>query len=346
MRQMSACGAADRTARCPVPEPPRWTIRRTAALAASLLLVVVVGVPAWAGASIAPTEVEADTEAALTLTVTEPTEEAAEAYGDTARVVVGAPTGFTILGCESGLDWGCAVSEDGTRVTFNRMVVLDTSYELQFTVHTATVNGPYAFRVTQADGPPAEEGEDPPTTITSRPAVTVKNGKDPAPEPTPPADDGGGSQDGGATDDRATDGNGSGDSGTPSQASDDDPPASGSAQDTDSDDSGSTSGSTAPRRTQERATGTTLEITPGEPTDDDPAIAPPAVADDPAVAAPSGTQRDDGSTSESTTAAAAGTQPSDQPGSGTPWQQWVGAAMLLAGLATVGVRWFRQRRSG
>ncbi len=352
---MSACGAADRTARWALSEPPRWTIRRTTAiLAASLLLVVVAGVPAWAGASFTEPEVEADSEQELRLRVTEPED---EQYDDTVRVVVTAPAGFTIRDCESPTLGGCTVAEDGNRVTFTRTVALGDTHDLQFTVHTSPFNGQHAFRVTQADGPPAEEGEEPPATVSSAPEVTVIGGTDPEPEPTTPADDGGsqdsggtgdsdtagdgGSQDGGGTDDDATQPDS--DSGTTTEGS----PSSGDdGQETAPGDSGSTGGSTAPRRTQGRSSGTTLEITPGEPTDDDPAIAPPAVADDPAVAPPSGADRDRGDSAESTAAAAVGAQPSDQPDGGTPWQQWVGAAMLLAGLATVGVRWFRERRSG
>ncbi len=338
-------------------ESPRSTIRRTTALvAASLLLVVVTGVPAWAGASITPAEVEADIDQGLTLTVTEPGEEN-EAYGDTARVVVRPPTGFTMISCgNTPVGWSCATAEDGTHLTLTRTspLALANTRDFGFTVHTSPINGQYAFRVTQADGPPPAEGEDPPATVTSRPAVSVIGGQDPPPEPKPTptpspkaddssgADDSGDSADGGGTDDGGgtNDGAQTGDEDGPAPDEDDQDAG---TEDTGTSDSGSTGGSTAPRRTQGRASGTTLEITPGEPVADDPAIAPPAVADDPAVAPPS--RGEDRSTADSTAAAAAGASASDQPGRGSPWQQWVGGAMLLAGLATVGVRWLRQRRA-
>lgn len=339
MSQMSGCGTADRTARWTTSEP-RWTIRRTAAIvAASLLLLVVAGVPAWAQASIAPAEVEADTDTTLTLTVPEPGEDNEE-YGDTARVVVRAPTGFSGMVCgEMPVGWSCTPAEDGTHLTLTRTspVGLATTRDFGFTVHTAAVNGQYAFRVTQADGPPNED--DPPTTVSSRPAVTVIGGDDPPepdPEPdpeaqpTPPADDGGSQDDGGTNSDPQPDDtiqdDGAQDGGdTASDAS---------SSDTNSTD-GTSGGSTAPRRTEGRASGTTLEVTPGEPTDDDPSIATPDVADDPAIAPPDGadTTADD----DSTAVAATGTQASEDP-RGAPWQQWVGAAMLLAGGAVVAIR--------
>lgn len=336
---MSVCAIADQAARWVVSEPPRWPIRRTTAIvAASLLLLVLAGVPAWAGSSFVEPEVEADMDQPLTLTVTEPEDEPDdEAYGDTARVVVTAPDGFTVIRCDSTpVEWSCTVAEDETRLTLTRTspLALGTTYDFGFTVHTPVVNGTYKFAVTQADGPPSEE--DPPATRSSQPAVTVTGGQTPKPKPspTPPADDGGSQTDDGGTT-----------SGSGSQADDPTGEDGGAGTDAGSGDSSTdttSGGSTAPRRTQGRASGTTLEIIPGEPIGGEPGVAPPDVADDPAITPPGDT--DPTADDDSTAVAASGAQASDEP-PGAPWQQWVGAAMLLAGLATVGVRWLRQRRS-
>lgn len=345
---MSGCGPADRPARWSPSGPPRWTIRRTVAVTvASLSSLALLALPAVAAATIAPAEVAADSDVPLTLTVTEPDSETNEAYGDTARVVVAAPSGFSVLTCGSTpIGWSCAVAEDATTVTFERSPLLPASgaasREFGFEVHTATVNGPYAFRVSQADDPPAAEGEDPPTTITSRPAVTVTGGQAPGPEPTTAPGSGGDStNDGGSTSggDTTGDSGSAGGDGSSGSTTTDSSPGDGddstNAGTTDGDD-GAT-GSTAPRRTEGRASGTTLEITPGKPVGDDPAVAPPDVADDPAIAPP----EDDpagGDAGESTAVAATGTRASQEPGGGPPWQQVVGAAMLLVGGAVVAIR--------
>lgn len=289
-------------------------------------MLVVLAVPAWAGASFTgETELQADTPVTLALAVTEE-----EELGETTRIVVTAPDGFEAIACRA-TGWDCAV-EPPLRMVFTRnpFAFLNSGFELD--VHTAAINGTHAFTVTQSNAEGAKKSFFPTVTVVGGqdPAPSSKPSPSPSPKPSPTADsdgttdtpdtsgdDGGDGTDAGSGD--TTDGDGSTDDGADS--------TSGST-------SGSSSGgSTAPRRTQGRSSGSSLEVMPGESSDQDQA----AVADpDVAVSPSDGT----GSADQDAATVAAGDDPTSGGGSvgGVPWQQWVGGALLLAGATVVGVR--------
>lgn len=283
--------------------------------------------PAWADSSFtAGAEAEANTEQhPLELTLTEPEK---EDYGDTAKVTVVAADGFTVDGCQpEPLRWDCTY--EGRTVTFTRAelgALADAT--LEFSVTTPGFNGDYTFSVTQADG--AEE----PATARSLPTVTVVGGED------PPAQDDDGTTDSGSTDGNDTTDDSAGtnttsddqDDGSDSAGEDD--PETGDQQET-SDDSDS-GGSTTPRRSEGRSAGTTLEVTPGESGDEDAASSD--VADDPAVAPPAdaGDEQDTGAAAVTTIEE--GQPPAPEDGGGRPWQQPVGALLLVAGGAVIALR--------
>lgn len=332
---MSASGPAGRTARWSSADPGEWAIRALQTVLASLAVLAVLAVPAWAGASFSGgTELQANEPARLELLVTEE-----DRLGGTVQVAVAVPTGFEALGC-TAVGWDCGPPEDG-RLVFTRNVVgTFVSSSLYLDVRAGAVNGTHPFRVVQSNG----EDE-----MVFRPAVTVVGGEDPAPRPTPsptPAPSPAGrepdataspgpapspspaSSSGSATTD-AADGAGGED-----RADD-------AADGRDGDEGGSSGGSTAPRRTQGRSTGTTLEVTPGEAaSQEQPDVVAPDVADGPAVARPDdGGGRGDVADEDTATVAAADGGPTDGgTGGDVPWQQWVGGALLLLGAAVLLVR--------
>lgn len=347
MRQVShATPPTSRHARrTPAHRPPRTggsLIRRIVTpLATSLAVLVLFAAPALAGSSFTPAEAPADSDHGLTLTITEPED---EAYGDTARVTVVAPAPFAVLACQQELAWDCTAEPDSRKVTFSRTVLGalgDTT--LQFSVHTPAINGTYTFTVTQADG--AAE----PVTVRSTPQLTVTGGQDPAPPPPPDDGDGsgdaqedtsgGGSDSTGGTDD--SDSGGSAGGGTSSSGGSSDGSGDSGSADA-SDDDADSGGGTRPRRTEGRATGTPLEIVPRQPSSgDDPTLTAPAVADEPAVAPPTdgadAQDEDDETPTMTAVAGQAGEEEAGDPG-GPPWQQLLGGALLVAGGAFVAAR--------
>lgn len=312
------------------------TIRRPTTLVATLAVLVALAAPAWAGSSFTQgAEAQAGAENhGLVLTITEPED---EAYGDTSSVTVQAATGFTVVGCQSEpATWTCTF--DAGSVTFTRTVLgslVDTT--LGFSVAVPGTNGTYGFPVAQSDGT---------STVGSRPAVTVVGGSDPAPpeeeaEEEPPPSEQESTQDPSTSDEESTgDGGTAPAGGTSTDDSSGDSSTSSGTTSTSSDNDTSSSGSTSPRRTQGRSSGTTLEVTPGEPVDgDDPAIAQPDVADDPAVAPPADAEPgDDGDTGTATMTAIRGEASDPAEEGGLPWQQLLGGTLLLAGGAAVAIR--------
>lgn len=308
--------------------------RSTVALGTAALVVGLV-LPAFAAASFNEDGRQADASAegdhTVTLTVDEvPAEN--EAYGDTVRVRLVAPPGFTFTGCEEfePVDWPCTRTEGV--LTWERRVLTPrgvADVQFGFTTTVPGTNGSYAFTVTQSDeAVEGEDGEPQRDTVTAgRPTITVVGGQDPPPEPTEePAPSP--SPTASADDDAPT---------TPAPESEPEPEPSSEPDDEpddadDADDEQDEDDEPAPRpTTQQRSTGTDLGVGAISPSASPrPQADEPAVADDPVLSAPD----NDGETvaEDDGTVAATGSDPTQgSPGEGVPWQQWAGGALFLAG---------------
>lgn len=325
-------------------------LRRLATTTAvSLAVVAALAVPAWAQPSFGDGSAEANSTHTDTLTVPDD-----ERVGTTTQVRMTAPTGFTPTGCTRASVLGdCTV--EGQTVTWDGMGALP----LTFTVEVTAPVGSHTFRVTQV-GDAGEvrwsvpmEVVSPDDTPSDEPSPTDGGSEQPTDEGSEQPSDNGSEQpsdqgNGQPSDDPSTDQTASeaptGDSTPSTQPS---PASAGTASPTpapsptptgDQSDAASSGGSTAPTRTQGRSSGTTLEITPGEPAGDDPTLAAPDVAEQPAVAAPA----DANDTAPTGETAVAGTT-EDAPGREWPWQQVLGAALLATGALTLGIRQWRNR---
>lgn len=240
------------------------------------------------------------------------------------------PEGFVIEGCQPPEGWTCGV--DGGAATY-RPVLLAELGPFGLTLTVPTKPGNYSIPVRQA------YTTDP--AVTWEPTLTVA-APEPDPEPTQDTSDSGDTADGDG--DGTQDSTGSDPAPSPSRSQAPSSTGDGDDREAATGDSGSGS-STTPRRTQGRSSGSSFDITPRRTT---PSAAPTAGAavDEPAVAAPSLAAGDDEPAAEDDDATAVvagdGTSGPGQPWS-LPWQQWVGALLLLTGAAVLVVRQYGEQ---
>ena len=299
----------------------RSLIRARVVVAASTLVLVVTALPAFAGATLSSgaTAQPGATGHQVTIAL-DPGPSA------TWRVQVTPPEGFVVEGCQPPEGWTCGV--EGRTATYQTVLGELGPFGLALTVPSQPDSYPVTVRQSHATDAAA----------TWTPTLTVV-APEPAtsPRPTAPPD---GDTEAPATDDPTP---------SPSAADEADEAAAGDAADDDTEDDGGTT--TTPRRTQGRSAGSSFEVTPrrtapSEAPADQPVVDQPAVAS-PSLATEDGTAQDD---DEDGTAVAAGD------GHGTsgspslpslPWQQWVGALLLLPGAVVLVARqWGGQLASG
>lgn len=297
-------------------------------VAGAVAAVALTAGPAWAAPSfVSGGEAEAgDDSHDVTMQVPD-----AEGAGATTEVLLTAPDGFVPASCIGPVGWSCVV--EGRRVRWTAGGGLPQVGTFGFRTAVPTTPGTYSFPVRQTgtedtvtwtagngapamtvtgEQAPAEDGDDEPS---AEPEDAPSEQEEPTTAPSPqassgpapaatPADEGGDGDD-------ATDG----DDGLDGDTSDGD-------------------GSTAPTRTRGRSGGTTLEVAPDDRGAEAGAAAPSVAAPDVAGATAAAPAPD----AAATTAAGA-----DLGDDRWPWQQVLGAALLVLAVVITGALHLRRR---
>lgn len=325
MGQVSHCTPAADRARCHGPTTGVPSVRRqylSPVLAAAVAAVALTAGPAWAAPSFTRGGQAEAGDGNHTVTMEVPD---AEGAGATTEVLLTAPSGFVPASCVAPVGWSCAV--EGQRIRWTGGGVIAQLGKFGFQTAVPTVPGTHHFPVRQSgtddtvnwtagngapaitvasEEPPADGGDDeprdPPEESTSEPEQPAS---DPEPSPAPASP-------------------------RPTTAT---PAADGDAE---ADASATPSGSTAPRRTQGRSNGTTLEVAPDSVTATDagataPSVAAPDVADDPTLSTPAG-----GAAASTADTTVAGVGLDADGGRDRPWQQVLGAVLLVLAVAITG----------
>jgi hypothetical protein len=128
-----------------------WNRRRLRRLACIVVAGGLVAIPsaAWAHAVfISNSHVPPNTDQKLTMNV--PEEKGPDVHNT--KIVVVAPGGFTVSGCDQRPDFSCAISpasQGRTLVTFTRTSGMDSDGRFAFSVHTPGQAGGYPFNTNQ-----------------------------------------------------------------------------------------------------------------------------------------------------------------------------------------------------